>query len=123
MQNGDRIINGILSLICLEPCHSPTVPLVWEEVYRALAGLAGSHSWVSIYFFMIVNNEEVPDYCFSPPGLSSSVLYLLLFSSEGVFMDLCVYWSQQMKHFGTKLVKDDVSGIFVINFNCPFLTS
>lgn len=38
-------------------------------------------------------------------------------------MDLCVCWSQQMKHFGTKLVKDDVNGIFVINFNCPFLTS
>lgn len=120
MQYGDRIINGILSLICLEPCHSPTVPLVREEAYRAKQAWLAHIPGIPSNFFLIVDNEEVPDYYFSPPGLSSSVLYLLLSSSEGVFMDLCVCWSQQRKKIGTKLVKDDVSGHFDIYFIVHF---
>lgn len=120
MQYGDRIINGILSLICLEPCHSPTVPLVREEAYRAKQAWLAHIPGIPSNFFLIVDNEDVPDYYFSPPGLSSSVLYLLLSFSEGVFMDLCVCWSQQRNKIGTKLVKDDVSGHFDIYFIIHF---
>lgn len=114
MHYGDRIINGILSLICLEPCHSPTVPLAWEGAYRALADLAGTHSRVSIVLFMAVNNETVPDCCFFNyrPGLSRSVLPFRSSSSGGVFMGICVCWSQQVETIGTRLVKDDVSVLF-----------
>lgn len=121
MQYGDRIINGILSLICLEPCHSPTVPLVQEEVYGA--HLACTHSWVSIlpFFLKLHNNETVPGYYFLPPSLCWSVLPLLLSSSEVVFLGLSVCWSLQMENIGTKLVKDYVSGIFRIHFNYLFL--
>lgn len=41
---GDRIVNGILSLIYLESCHSLKVSLEWKEAYRALIDLVGTHS-------------------------------------------------------------------------------
>lgn len=116
MQYGDRIINGILSLICLEPCHSPTVPLVREEAYRAKQAWLAHIPGIPSNVFLIVDNEEVPDYHFSPPGLSSSVLYLLLSSSEGVFYGpLCLLESTMEKKIGTKLVKyNDI--YFIVHF-------
>lgn len=44
MLYGDRIINGILSLIYLEPCHSHRIPLEKEEAFTALTDLVGTHS-------------------------------------------------------------------------------
>lgn len=55
MLYGDRIINGILSLIYLEPCHSPRIPLKQEEAYRALIiDLVGTHSQVSTLPFKMI---------------------------------------------------------------------
>lgn len=51
MLHGDRIINGILSLIYLEPCHFLKVSLEWEEAYRARPGW---HSFLGFYTAFVV---------------------------------------------------------------------
>lgn len=71
MLYGDRIIHGILSLIYLEPCQSPTIPLGRKRrrAHRALTE-PGWHSFLGFHiypfkmFFSPFKNEMVPDFDF-----------------------------------------------------------